>query len=99
MKSRHRRKRSADHDTFYHSSLTRRRPRQRQSTLRYQTQSIDRFDDGGFWDDKDFRGDISGVSNAAPDPAHEERNSYKSYQSLDTGNRWHHQELAKVVKN
>ena len=92
--SRRRKKRSADHDTFYHSSRARRRPRQQQSTFRYQPQSIDRFDDGGFWDDNDFRGEISGVTNT--EEAQQERNTYSTHQSLETGSRWQHKELAKV---
>ena len=88
--SRRRKKRSADHDTFYHSNRGRRRPRQRQNALRYQPQSIDRFDDGGFWDDNDFRGEISGVANTGSDLAQQDRNTYKNYQSLETGNRWQH---------
>ena len=92
--SRGRKKRSADHDTFYHSSRARRRPRQQQSTLRYQPQSIDRFDDGGFWDDNDFRGEISGVTDT--DEAQQERSTYNTHKSVETGSRWQHKELAKV---
>ena len=73
-----RKKRSADHDTF--SIGPRRRPRQRHSTFRFQTQGIDRFDDGGFWDDTDFDPEIFGVRNIGADPAQLDRNMDRKIQ-------------------
>jgi hypothetical protein len=75
-----RKKRSAANSPFYHPMRPRRRSRQRLDRLEFHHQDIDRFDDGGSWDDEDFDGDIFGLRNVGSHPTQQKMNMYKQQQ-------------------